>query len=151
MVINMLMPLEQIRKQFQESGHRFTSQRYAIYKALAMSKQHPSAEELYLTVKKSYPTLSLNTVYNTLETLKSVGIASKIGPNYNRARFDANQAPHHHLLCLHCKKIEDLHDKTLDRLSLSSRLRHRYRITGHRVEFHGYCYECQQKRKTKRT
>jgi Fe2+ or Zn2+ uptake regulation protein len=149
MVVNMLMALEKIRKQFQESGHRFTSQRYAIYKALASSKQHPSAEELYLTVKKSQPTISLNTVYNTLETLKTVGIASKIGPEYDRARFDANQVPHHHLVCLNCKKIEDLHDKTLGHLKLSRKARRRYRITGHHVEFHGYCYDCQQKGKIK--
>lgn len=141
----MSLPIEQIRKQFREQGLKFTSQRYAIYKALALSKQHPSAEELYRTAKKSHPTLSLNTVYNTLETLKAVGIASKIGPSYNRARFDANQSPHHHLFCLHCKKIEDLHDETLDRLALSPEVRHRYRITGHHVEFYGYCHDCQKR------
>ena len=138
----MSLPIEQIRKHFQERGLKFTSQRYAIYRALASSTQHPSVETLYSMVKRSYPTLSMNTVYNTLEALKEIGIASEISLWHDKARFDANQVPHHHLVCLHCKKIEDLYDDTLNDLALSPKAKHRYRITGHRVEFHGYCSDC---------
>jgi len=141
----MLLPLEQIRKQFRQRGLKFTSQRYAIYRALAGSKEHPSVEDLYSTVKRSYPTLSMNTVYNTLETLKGIGIASEISLWHDKARFDANQASHHHLVCLGCKKIEDLYDDTLDDLALSPKAKHRYRIVGQRVEFHGYCGDCKTK------
>lgn len=144
-----MIPMEQIRKHFQEHGLKFTSQRYAIYRALASSAEHPSVEDLYSTVKRSYPTLSMNTVYNTLEALKAIGIASEISLWHDKARFDANQIPHHHLVCLWCKKIEDLYDETLDRLDLSPKVRHRYQITGHRVEFHGHCSDCQRKLKKK--
>ena len=147
------MPLspEEVQMHFRKRGHKFTSQRLAIYRALASSKLHPSVELLYSTVKKSHPTLSMNTVYNTLETLKEIGIVSEISLWHDRARFDANQTAHHHLACLDCKKIEDLYDENLDNLKLSSRLRHKYKITGYRVEFHGFCYTCQQKkRKNKR-
>ena len=102
-------------------------------------------EDLYSTVKRTYPTLSMNTVYNTLEVLKDIGIASEISLWHDKARFDANQTPHHHLVCLRCKKIEDLYDDTLDRLALSPKTQHQYRIMGHRVEFHGYCNRCKTK------
>jgi len=140
----MLTP-EQVRKQFKERGLKFTSQRYAVYRALAGSKAHPSVEDLYSSVKRSYPTLSMNTVYNTLENLKAIGIASEISLWHDKARYDANQASHHHLVCLNCKKIEDLYDDTLDGLALSPKVKHKYRILGHRVEFHGYCRDCQTK------
>ena len=136
---------EQVRRHFQKRGLKFTSQRYAIYRALAGSKAHPSVEDLYSTVKKTYPTLSMNTVYNTLESLQTIGIASEISLWHDKARFDANQAPHHHLVCLHCKKIEDLYDDSLDVLALSPKARQRYRIVGHRIEFHGYCGDCKTK------
>lgn len=141
----MQLTFEQIRKQFQERGLKFTSQRYAIYRALAGSKEHPSVEDLYSTVKKTYPTLSMNTVYNTLESLQAIGIASEISLWHDKARFDANQAPHHHLVCLRCKKIEDLYDDTLDALTLSPKAKQRHRIIGHRIEFHGYCSDCKAK------
>jgi len=141
----MLLAPDKIRRHFQERGLKFTSQRYAIYRALASSTEHPSVEDLYSAVKKTYPTLSMNTVYNTLESLQTIGIASEISLWHDKARFDANQAPHHHLVCLRCKKIEDLYDETLDRLALSPKAKQRYQITGHRIEFHGYCSDCKAK------
>jgi len=142
----MRLTFEQLRKHFQQRRLKFTSQRYAIYQALASSTEHPSVEGLYSTVKKSHPTLSMNTVYNTLETLKEIGIASEISLWHDKARFDANQTPHHHLVCLYCKRIEDLYDNALDDLALSPKVKHRYRIVGHRVEFHGYCKDCKIKK-----
>lgn len=142
----MSLTLEQLRKHFQQRGLKFTSQRYAVYQALASSTEHPSVEALYSIVKRSYPTLSMNTVYNTLETLKEIGIASEISLWHDKARFDANQTPHHHLVCLGCKKIEDLFDNTLNALALSPRAKHRYQILGHRVEFHGYCSDCNNRK-----
>ena len=141
----MQLTLEQVRKHFQERGLKFTSQRYAIYRALASSTEHPSVEDLYSMVKKAYPTLSMNTVYNTLESLQVIGIASEISLWHDKARFDANQARHHHLVCLRCKKIEDLYDDTLDALALSPKAKQRYQIIGHRIEFHGYCSDCKAK------
>jgi Fur family transcriptional regulator, peroxide stress response regulator len=145
----MNLTLDQIRKHFRKRGLKFTNQRYAIYRALAASDRHPSAEDLFAKVKRTFPALSMNTVYNTLEALQDVGVASEISLWHDRARFDANQSPHHHLVCLGCKKIEDLYDRTLDGLSPSARASHDYRITARRIEFHGYCGDCQRKLKNK--
>jgi len=142
----MSLTLEQLRKHFQQRGLKFTSQRYAVYQALVSSTEHPSVEALYSIVKRSYPTLSMNTVYNTLETLKEIGIASEISLWHDKARFDGNQNPHHHLVCLRCKKIEDLFNTTLDALALSPRTKHRFQIVEHRVEFHGYCSDCNNRK-----
>jgi Fur family peroxide stress response transcriptional regulator len=142
----MNLSLDQIRKQLRKRGLKFTNQRYAIYRALAASERHPSAEDLFAKVRRDHPALSMNTVYNTLEALMEVGVASEISLWHDRARFDANQSPHHHLVCLGCKKIEDLYDRSLDGLRPSPRASHDYRITGRRIEFHGYCGDCRRKR-----
>lgn len=138
----MALTLDQLREQFQDRGLKFTSQRIAIYEALAASKEHPSVDDLYSLVKKNHPTLSMNTVYNTLETLKEIGIANEVSLFHDKARYDANQSPHHHLVCLKCRRIEDIYDDTLNDLVLSGETQNQYQIVGHRVEFHGYCQNC---------
>ncbi len=140
----MALTLDQLREQFQDRGLKFTSQRIAIYEALAASKEHPSVDDLYSLVKEKHPTLSMNTVYNTLETLKEIGIANEISLFHDKARYDANQAPHHHLVCLKCRRIEDIYDDSLNDLALSSESKNRFQIVGHRVEFHGYCQNCKK-------
>jgi Fur family peroxide stress response transcriptional regulator len=140
------LTFEQLRKHFQQRRLKFTSQRHAIYRVLASSVAHPSVEELYSTVKRSHPMMSMNTVYNTLDTLNKIVIASEISLWHDKARFDANRTTHHHLVCLHCKKIENLYDNVLDQLALSPKAKHQYRIVGYRVEFHGYCSDCKTKK-----
>lgn len=139
----MLTP-DALRRRFAAHGLKFTGQRYAVYRALAASRAHPSADELFAAVRRSHPSLSINTVYKTIEALRAVGIASEVAARHDRARFDADPTPHHHLVCLGCRRIEDLYDAALDRLALAPGARGGYRITGHRVEFQGYCADCRR-------
>lgn len=131
-------------KRFQKKGLKLTNQRIAIYEALASTESHPTADILYQQVREKYPLISLNTVYNTLEALKEIGEVSQIQTDIS-ARFDANMAPHHHLVCLHCRKIEDFSDPELDQIQLKVPGRRDFKIVSHRVEFQGFCKKCQQK------
>lgn len=146
-----LLSPDTMKKLFREHGLRFTSQRYAIYHALATSHEHPTAENLHSIVKQTYHTLSMNTVYNTLEALKVIGIASDISLWHDKARFDANLRPHHHLVCIQCRRITDLIDPSLDRLTLAPSTRHNYELVGHRVEIQGICKECRTASKKRKS
>jgi Fur family peroxide stress response transcriptional regulator len=143
MATDILTP-DALRGRFAAHGLKFTGQRYAVYRALAVSREHPSADALLAAVRRQHPSLSINTVYKTIEALRAIGIASEVAPRRDRARFDADPTPHHHLVCLGCHRIEDLYDSALDRLALAQSMRAGYRITGHRVEFQGYCTDCQK-------
>lgn len=141
----MSITLDDIRRRFRGCGVRFTPQRAAIYQALADTTDHPTAEALYRQVKKQYPMLSQNTVYYTLGALKAAGLIHEVNYWHDRARFDANMDLHHHLICLGCRRIDDLTDDTLDRLAVSARRTAGFHVLGHRVEFHGYCAECRSR------
>jgi Fur family peroxide stress response transcriptional regulator len=132
-------------KRFQEKGLKLTNQRIAVYEALASTDTHPTADSLYQEVKEKYPMISLNTVYNTLEVLKEIGEISQLNTDMS-ARFDANMAPHHHLVCLHCRKIEDFVDPELDQIPLKVPGRRDFKILSHKVEFQGYCKKCQREK-----
>ena len=141
----MNITLAEVRRRFQARGLKVTRQRVAIYRALAETTAHPTAEALYRRVKKQHPMMSQNTVYYTLGALKAAGLVHEVNYWHDRARFDANMALHHHLICLGCRRIEDLTDAALDNLVVSARQTSGFHVVGHRVEFHGYCGECRGK------
>jgi Fur family transcriptional regulator, peroxide stress response regulator len=141
----MKVTLEEIRRRFRRCGVRLTPQRAAIYRALADTTTHPTADALYRQVKQQHPMMSQNTVYYTLGALKAAGLVHEVNYWHDRARFDANMDPHHHLICLGCRRIEDITDDALDQVTVSSRRSSAFQILGHRVEFHGYCRDCQRK------
>ncbi len=143
----MALCLDEIRRRFRERGVRMTPQRAAIYGALAGTANHPTAEDLYREVKKVHPMISQNTVYYTLGVLREAGLVREVNYWHDRSRFDANIGLHHHLICLGCRKIEDLMDATLDRLPMRVGGRLDFEVTGHRVEFHGYCAACRRRKR----
>ncbi len=140
------MKLDQaeIRRRFRERGLKVTPQRAAIYRALAETSSHPTAEDLHRQVRRQYPMMSPNTVYYTLGALRNAGLIHEVNYWHDRSRFDANLNLHHHLICLGCRTIQDIEDGALDRLAVSPRLGKGFRTIGHRVEFHGYCAICRE-------
>ncbi len=131
-----------VTARLKDAGLKLTHQRLAIYQALADTESHPTAEEVHATVKRSYPMMSLNTVYTTLETLKSIGLIQEMHFLDNSARYDANVEPHHHVICLACRRVEDFEDAELDRIQAPATVKRRYRLVGHHVQFLGYCPSC---------
>ena len=138
----MKLALADIRERFRARKLKVTPQRVAIYQALAETTSHPTADALYRRVKQRYPMISPNTVYYTLGALREAGLVHEVNYWHDGARFDANIAPHHHLVCLGCRAICDVMDVRLNRLALPAAHRGRFEIAGHRVEFHGYCAAC---------
>ena len=146
----MELSIQQVRDHFRRHGVRVTPQRVAIYSALAGTTSHPTPDALYRTVKRRHPMLSRNTVYYTLSALRDAGLIQEVNGGHGVVRFDANVLPHHHLVCLECRRILDVMDDRLDRLSVSEGQAQGFRVVGHRVDFQGYCAACQQQMSTTR-
>ena len=140
----MKLSTETIRERFKGRGLKNTPQRTAIYKALAETTSHPTADDLYRQVSKTYPMISQNTVYYTLGVLRDAGLVQEVNFWHDRARFDANISPHHHLICLTCQSISDLNDQALNQLSSPTEIPSDFQVIGHQVEFRGYCGACQK-------
>ena len=136
---------ETIRERFKERGLKSTPQRTAIYKALAETTSHPTAEALYKNVARIHPMISPNTVYYTLAVLRDAGLVQEVNYWHDCARFDANVTPHHHLICLGCRSIVDLVDQRLNHLGPPIGIPSDFEVIGHQVEFRGYCRSCRRK------
>ena len=125
-----------------ELGLKLTPQRMAILGYLDGNIAHPSAEDIYSAVSKRFPGMSRATVYNTLASLRDKGKLLELTIDPAKKRYDPDTKPHHHLICLECKRVSDI-DRMFD-LELPDSLG--YDITGNHIEFYGYCPECRSTR-----
>lgn len=125
---------------YRKSGIKLTPQRLAILDYLEGNKNHPSADEIYKTVKKAFPTMSFATVYTTLETLRQRGMLAELTIDPAKKRFDPNTGRHHHLICSGCKKVVDIHGEFC--LDLPAGIANGFEVTGNHIEFYGKCPAC---------
>lgn len=99
---------EELARRCREAGLKLTPQRLAIYRALVRMHDHPSAEALFRAVRPSMPSLSLGTVYKTLDSLEQAGLVGEVSRFGETKRYDGNLSPHHHLICTVCHAIRDI-------------------------------------------
>lgn len=129
-------------KKYKDIGLKLTPQRLAILKYLEGNESHPSADDIYRAVSKRFPTMSFATVYNTLEALRLRGNVLELTTDPQKKRFETNTEPHHHLVCVRCRRIMDI-DVSYD-LTLPEAARHGYEIISNQIEFYGICPRCRQ-------
>ena len=120
-----------------------TPQRLAIFEQLMGRKDHPSAEMIFNDIKNDFPSLTLVTVYNTLQKLVSTDLCIKVNPLHNSARYDGNTDLHQHMVCTHCQKILDMHDASVS-VELPELIVEKFKIVDQSVTFYGACVECQE-------
>ncbi len=134
---------EAIIRKLRDNGFKLTPQRLAIVKILARSEGHPSVETIHAQIKKSFPTMSLATVYKNILTIKSIGEVLELGFPDGSNRYDGNKPhPHPHVICIRCKKIVDSESERLDEVRRAIEAETDFKILHHRMDFFGICGEC---------
>jgi Fur family peroxide stress response transcriptional regulator len=131
------------------SGLRVTPQRRAMCRALAGDTSHPTAQAIYERLKPEFLSLSLATVYNTLQILVEAGIIHEIGAAGDGAmHYDADPSPHVNLICTNCGRIDDFHETTLKRVTQRVARHSGYQLRGARVAYYGLCPDCRRRLKS---
>jgi Fur family transcriptional regulator, peroxide stress response regulator len=138
--------ITKIIKNLRKKEVKVTAQRLAIIDFLASNPIHPSAEDIFNGIKTKFPTISLATIYNTLEKLEEIGelIKLKVAEN-NKVNYEYNLKPHNHFYCRICSQIYDIWED----VSISED-----KIDGHLIEnvqisYKGLCQNCFELSKTK--
>ena len=122
---------------------KHSKQRDAVYQNLCMRTDHPTAEEIYLSLKAEIPALSLATVYRNLAMLETENKIIRIGSG-GTARYDGNISEHYHHTCLECGAVHDIFMG--DAGLCKEAIKHfSGTILSHSVMFTGYCPECSEK------
>lgn len=132
-----------VKKRLGEKGFRLTPQRLAIVTALVSSEAHPTADQIYNEIQSEYPTMSLATVYKTLDTLKDLGEVLELQFGAEKARYDGRTPdPHIHLMCRNCGKIQDLIADPVIPEAIAAMKSVGFQMEGYRFDLFGLCGEC---------
>ena len=118
---------------------RRSKQREAIIENLQSRYDHPTAMELYLSVREVIPNLSLGTLYRNLSQLEECGMVLRI-PDGSNDRFDGNVNPHAHFKCSDCGKVYDLMSFKNDTITFSDEIVGY--VTNYSLMAFGICKNC---------
>lgn len=139
---------QQIAKRLREWGVRVTPQRLAIAEAVLNSADHPSVQQIYERVQNHFPSMTLATIYSTLDVLERSRLIQEL-PFPQFSRYESNLAPHVNLVCIQCGEIKDASagEEAVVRLREQVANESNFQVTWQRVDFHGWCHRCAAERK----
>ena len=124
------------------SGHRVTSQKEAVIRYLEGNTSHPTAEEVALALHGKHPTISLSTIYKTLNELADLGLIQRLD-SMGSLRFDPSHHDHGHLVCKNCGVVVDIPLDSRDYSPLLSAARASAgEVDAITVTYHGLCCDC---------
>lgn len=130
-----------LRDALEANGQRFTDQRAAVYRCLLGTTAHPTADDVFTTVRADIADISLATVYKALETLVSCNLAVKLSYGDDSARYDARTDDHYHSRCVKCGQVRDVPGQVPEILP-QLHVGDGFRVQGYRVEVIGLCPGC---------
>jgi Fe2+ or Zn2+ uptake regulation protein len=128
-----------------EKGLKLTRQRLEIIDILAREKTHPSASAILAEARKKEPSISLSTVYYTLDAMKRAGLIKELEYDDRDSRYEGDVSDHLNLVCKGCGKIEDFRAPKpvpLEKVEKKTG----FRADSVRFEYYGLCRDCRPKR-----
>jgi Fe2+ or Zn2+ uptake regulation protein len=131
--------------QLEAAGKRSTPQRHAVCQALVEHGGHPTVAEVFDRVRAIFPMISQATVYNTVDTLRDLGLIQPLDiSNSEHIHYDLDPSAHINLVCTGCGAIVDLHIDLLDDLFTQVAQRTGYRLDRRNALLvYGACANCQ--------
>jgi len=121
---------------------KHSRQRNMIKEFLVGREDHPTADVVYMNVRKQNPNISLGTVYRNLTLLADIGEIKRIRLGDGVDHFDADTTPHYHFICKECGNIIDLEMDNIDDILNLAGANFDGKIEGHFTYFYGICKDC---------
>ncbi len=123
-------------------GIPVTRQRVLILNSMRERRDHPDAEAVFASIHAKMPSLSLDTVYRTLDLLARKGIILKLALPTHRFHFDGSVASHDHFLCTACEGIFDIEGPGAQLEFVPEMLREIGEVHALQRVFLGACHAC---------
>ncbi len=130
---------------FRQKDLKVTTQRLLVTQYVLSHKDHPSADQIYNALKEDYPTISLATIYKTLNLLKDIGLVHELGFGEGAVRYDPNTHVHINLICTKCHDIKDYYPDDIESWwhQLTEKLDEE--PVGQRIDIYYQCEKCKGK------
>ena len=121
-----------------------SKQRESIKEFLETRTDHPTADMIYMNIRKIYPNISLGTVYRNLALLSDLGEISKITTGDGADRFDGRTTPHNHFICRKCHSVMYLEMENIDYIMDTAGKNFEGIIESYTAHFYGICSNCKK-------
>ena len=133
---------DELTVRFREEGLRVTPQRECLFRLLNGNDGHPTVDALYEAARAEMPTISLKTVYQTVNDLAAMGEVTLLDVGTGSLRVDPNvETAHHHVVCSGCGLVRDIPaDAPVP--ALPARYRRRFSVESVEVVYRGLCGDC---------
>lgn len=118
---------------------RKTIQKQIIIDEINSRCDHPTAEQVYLSIHEKHPKISKATVYRNLSELYKKGEIIKID-GVMSSNYDFKTTPHYHFRCEKCNKVYDIDLKYMEGLEKQAKSNHL--VLKHDIVFSGICEKC---------
>lgn len=120
-----------------EFGLRLTGPRRIIMQVLFDSSDHPDVVELHRRVTTIEPTISLATVYRTVNLLREKGVLERHTFGDGRARYETTPREHHdHLINVETGSVIEFQSEEIERLQEEIARKHGFAIVSHKLEIY---------------
>jgi Fur family transcriptional regulator, ferric uptake regulator len=119
------------------AGLKMTGPRRIILQVLEGAIDHPSVETVHQRAKEIDPSISIATVYRTLNVLDELNLVRRHEFNANYARFEANLDHHHHVIDVASGEVQEFSDGKLEALIERIAAELGYELVDHKLELYG--------------
>lgn len=121
-----------------EAGVRITRQRQVILKIIAEAEDHPDAMEIFARAQELDASVSLPTVYRTMNTLEENGAIRRHTFEGGPSRFEHTDSDHHdHLIDMDTGDVIEFTSPKIEALQREIAAELGYDIVHHRLEIYG--------------
>ena len=136
----------QVGSRLAQQGHRYTSGRQVLVETLVLTGQPMTLPDIV----EADPKLAQSSAYRNLDVLVRCGVIRRIQAGGDHAYFELAEpllGHHHHLICVSCGSIEDIHfdseveqlvNKSLSEISAQTG----FTPSHHSLDLHGHCADC---------
>ena len=125
---------------FAKEGLRLTSARKEVFRLLYRSEKPLSIA----SIAKALSGIDRVSVYRTIELFQNLGIVNPVPLGWKQLYELTSpfKAHHHHLSCIKCGKLVDVHSKKFEQLVASVAREHNFTAHDHTFEIKGLCSDC---------
>ena len=134
--------MEKFERKCRENGLKLTPQRAAIYRLLKHNRTHPTADMVFQEIRKTFPSISFDTVNRTLIQFAEIGLLSPLACSGTSRRYDPDTSGHHHFKCIRCGAVEDIFCEPMSGLTLPAELLTGFEVISQSIVVSGLCRNC---------
>jgi Fe2+ or Zn2+ uptake regulation protein len=132
-----------VAARLREAGLRVTAPRVAVLEELERNRSHPNPVDVHRLLSARHPSLSLSTVYLTIEAFAKAGLLRRMPARDGHLRVDGVIEEHDHAVCRHCGDVFDLPAQASISRAAPRGLPRGTRVLGARIEYDVRCARCQ--------